>query len=94
MTEPPTAATRPNGMPKTAPAARLSSGRGTRAAVATPYAAANSRTAAPTGRPGGQPSDRMRWGSYSTTHTPAASSSTTSSDSRVHGARRRDIPGD
>lgn len=73
---------------------QIEQGRGTKAAAQTPYPAANSTTAVPTGSPGGQPSDSTRWGSNSSTHTPAATSSTTSSDSRVRGARRRDIPGD
>jgi hypothetical protein len=71
-----------------APAARLRIGRGTNAAVHSPYATPNSTAAPAPLTCGGQPSARSRCGSYSTTVVAALASTTASRERRDQGESR------
>jgi hypothetical protein len=84
-TVPLSAAPSPSCEPKRAPAARLRSGRGTKATVHSPYATANTTAAAAPFSCGGQPSASSFCGWKSSTVAAAATSSVTSRDSRDHG---------
>lgn len=85
ITVPAIAETRPACEPNSAPAARLSNGRGTKAAVHAPYATANSITAAAPPSWAGKPPERSLCGSYRRTSAAAVASMRTSSDSRDQG---------
>lgn len=84
-TVPASAAARPVCAPNRAPAAMLSSGRGTNATVSAPYASPKSIAAVPPVSWGGQPEASSRCGSNSSIVDAAASRTTTSSENRDHG---------